>query len=161
MAPARRSGTRLRTDFHAQKAILEMFLGAAGVGSEVTDRVVLGTAIVEPIVRSGGCSPAVGVGSLALSALAMFGPNAALGLGALAGLGVLGWIAMVAGEEAVHEYGHDLRRVAAGRRGTASFGPRFGATWASSDRSDSRRPCPARPPAGTLRRARRRRRPSH
>ncbi len=57
------------------------------------------------------------MGSLALSALAMFGPNAALGLGALAGLGVLGWIAMVAGEEAVHEYGHDLRRVAAGEEG--------------------------------------------
>jgi len=56
----------------------------------------------------------VGAGTLVLGGLAMFGPDVALGLGALAGLAVLGWVGMVAGEEAVHEYGRDLRSVARG-----------------------------------------------
>jgi len=56
----------------------------------------------------------IGVGTLVLSVLAMFGPEVALGLGALAGLAALGWVAMLAGEEAVHDYSHDLRTAAAG-----------------------------------------------
>jgi len=56
----------------------------------------------------------VGAGTLALSALAMFGPDVALEVGALAGLAVLGWVAMAAGEAAVHEYGRDLRSVTQG-----------------------------------------------
>ena len=50
-------------------------------------------------------------GGLALGALAFYGPDAALGLAALCGLAALGWAAMLAGERAVSEYGHDLRTV--------------------------------------------------
>ena len=60
----------------------------------------------------------VGLGTVALSAVTMFGPDVALDLGAIAGLAVLGWVGLMAGEEAVHEYGHDLQAVAGGDAST-------------------------------------------